>query len=461
MPLITSISGIRGTIGDDNNENLSPANIRKFVIAYCKWIFSINNKSNKLTIVTGRDGRESGPEIHKLVNETIISTGIDVLDLGLSTTPTVGYSVSRTNSQGGIIVTASHNPKEWNALKLLDSNGEFINEESGKLIIENVNNKELKFLEIEKSGNIKFKEGFIKNHIDAILNTPFLDTEKIKSKKYKVVLDGINSTGGIAIPYLLEKLNIECLKINCMPDGNFAHNPEPLEENLKGLCEEVKLNSADFGIAVDPDVDRLVFVDEKGEFFGEEYTLVACADYILNKTPGNTVSNLFSTRALADLTIKFGEKYYSSAVGEVNVVKKMKEVNAVIGGEGNGGVIYPKIHYGRDAFVGIIFFISHLVDRNLTVSELKKTYPQYFISKNKIELSSNINIKDVFEKIEFLYKKEKINKDDGLKIDFNDSWIGIRKSNTEMIIRIYTEAKTFVQAENLSKKIVKKIKESL
>ncbi len=460
MPLIKSISGIRGTIGLDNEENLTPTNIKKFVFSYCNWILSVSRDA-KTTIVTGRDSRDSGPVIHEIVNQTIISMGINVLDIGLSTTPTVGYSVPRTNSQGGIIVTASHNPKEWNALKLLDSNGEFINEESGKLIIENVNNIELKFLEVEKLGNIKFKEGFFKKHIDAILNIPFLNTEKIKSKKYKVVLDGINSTGGVAIPYLLEKLNIECVKINCIPDGNFAHNPEPLEENLKGLCEEVKLNSADFGIAVDPDVDRLVFVDENGKFFGEEYTLVACAEYILNKTPGNTVSNLFSTRVLADITVKFGEKYYSSPVGEVNVVKKMKKVNAVIGGEGNGGVIYPKTHYGRDAFIGIIFFISHLVDRNLTVSELKKTYPQYFISKNKIELSSNVNIKHIFEKIEFLYKTEKINKDDGLKIDFNDSWIGIRKSNTERIIRIYSEAKTLSQANRLSDKIISQIKEDV
>jgi phosphomannomutase len=461
MPLIKSISGIRGTVGDDNDENLSPANIKKFVISYCKWIFSINNKSNKLTIVTGRDGRESGPEIHKLVNETIISRGIDVLDLGLSTTPSVGFSVPRTKSQGGIIITASHNPKEWNALKLLNENGEFISKEAGKLIVNNVNNVDLKIFKSIRVGNINSKYGYYKYHIDEILNISFLKLDKIKSRKIKVVVDGINSTGGLAVPYLLEKLNINCVKLNCIPDGNFAHNPEPLKENLNKLCEKVKLNSADFGIAVDPDVDRLVFVDEKGEVFGEEYTLVACADYILKNTPGSTVSNLSSTRALSDITKKYGEKYYSSSVGEVNVVKKMKEINAVIGGEGNGGVIYPKTHYGRDALIGIVFFISHLVDNNISVSELKELYPQYYMSKSKIELSKNIKIQDVLKKIETLYKNEKINKEDGLKIDFSDSWAHIRKSNTEMIIRIYTEAKTFVQAENLSKKIVKEIKESL
>ena len=460
MPLITSISGIRGTIGDDNNENLSPANIRKFVIAYCKWIFSINNKSNKFTIVTGRDGRESGPKIHKLVNETIISTGIDVLDLGLSTTPSVGFSIPRSKSQGGIIITASHNSKEWNALKLLNNNGEFISKEAGELIVNNINNIDLKIFKSQRVGNINSKKDYYKNHIDEILNIPFLKLDKIKSREIKVVVDGINSTGGLAIPYLLKKLKISCVKLNCMPDGNFAHNPEPLKENLNELCEEVKLNSADFGIAVDPDVDRLVFVDEKGEFFGEEYTLVACADYILNKTPGNTVSNLSSTRALSDITKKYGKKYYASSVGEVNVIEKMKEINAVIGGEGNGGVIYPKTHYGRDALIGIVFFISHLVDKNLLVSELKKLYPQYFMSKRKIELSKKIKIQDIYKKIKFLYKNQKINNKDGLKIDFANSWAHIRKSNTEMIVRIYTEAQTLVKAENLSKKIIKEIKET-
>ena len=457
MPLIKSISGIRGTVGDDDKENLSPLNIKKFVISYCQWILLSNKNLNNLRIVTGRDGRESGPEIHKLVNETIISLGINVLDLGLSTTPSVGFSIPRTKSQGGIIITASHNPKEWNALKLLNKNGEFINKEAGELIADKVNTINIQDFKKEKIGNITFKETYYKNHIDEILKIPFLNLNKIKSKNYKVVIDGINSTGGIAVPYLLSKLNINCIELNCIPDGNFSHNPEPLKENLKELCESVKLNSADFGIAVDPDVDRLVFVDEKGEVFGEEYTLVVCADYILSKTPGNTVSNLSSTRALSDITKKYGKKYFSSSVGEVNVVKKMKENNAVIGGEGNGGVIYPETHYGRDALIGIIFFISHLVEKNISVSELKKIYPQYFMNKSKVELSEKINTSHLLKKIENFYENEKINKEDGLKIDFKESWAHIRKSNTEMILRIYTEAKTEDKAKSLSKEIVEKI----
>ena len=457
MPLIKSISGIRGTVGDDDKENLSPLNIKKFVISYCQWILLSNKNLNNLRIVTGRDGRESGPEIHKLVNETIISLGINVLDLGLSTTPSVGFSIPRTKSQGGIIITASHNPKEWNALKLLNKNGEFINKEDGELIADKVNTINIQDFKKEKIGNITFKETYYKNHIDEILKIPFLNLNKIKSKNYKVVIDGINSTGGIAVPYLLSKLNIKCIELNCIPDGNFSHNPEPLKENLKELCESVKLNSADFGIAVDPDVDRLVFVDEKGEVFGEEYTLVVCADYILSKTPGNTVSNLSSTRALSDITKKYGNKYFSSSVGEVNVVKKMKENNAVIGGEGNGGVIYPKTHYGRDALIGIIFFISHLVEKNISVSDLKKNYPQYFINKSKVELSEKINTSNLLRKIENFYENEKINKEDGLKIDFKESWAHIRKSNTEMILRIYTEAKTEDKAKSLSKEIIEKI----
>ena len=457
MPLIKSISGIRGTVGDDDKENLSPLNIKKFVISYCQWILLSNKNLNNLRIVTGRDGRESGPEIHRLVNETIISCGIDVLDLGLSTTPSLGFSVPRTKSHGGIIITASHNPKEWNALKLLNKNGEFINKEAGELIVDKGNTIKYEDFKKEKIGNITFKEAYYKNHIDEILKIPFLNLNKIKSKNYRVVIDGINSTGGIAVPYLLSKLNIKCVELNCIPDGNFSHNPEPLKENLKELCESVKLNSADFGIAVDPDVDRLVFVDEKGEVFGEEYTLVVCADYILSKTPGNTVSNLSSTRALSDITKKYGNKYFSSSVGEVNVVKKMKENNAVIGGEGNGGVIYPKTHYGRDALIGIIFFISHLVEKNISVSELKKSYPQYFMNKSKLELSKKINTNHLLKKIENFYKNEKISKEDGLKIDFKESWAHIRKSNTEMILRIYTEAKTEDKAKSLSKEIVEKI----
>ena len=457
MPLIKSISGIRGTVGNDDKENLSPLNIKKFVISYCHWILLSNKNLNNLRIVTGRDGRESGPEIHKLVNETIISCGINVLDLGLSTTPSVGFSIPRTKSQGGIIITASHNPKEWNALKLLDGNGEFIDKEAGELIVDKVNTIKIEDFKKEKIGNITFKEAYYKNHIDEILKIPFLNLNKIKSKNYRVVIDGINSTGGIAVPYLLSKLNIKCIELNCIPDGNFSHNPEPLKENLKELSESVKLNSADFGIAVDPDVDRLVFVDEKGEVFGEEYTLVVCADYILSKTPGNTVSNLSSTRALSDITEKYGEKYFSSSVGEVNVVKKMKENNAVIGGEGNGGVIYPKTHYGRDALIGIIFFISHLVEKNISVSELKKIYPQYFMNKSKLELSKKINTNHLLKKIENFYKNEKISKEDGLKIDFKESWAHIRKSNTEPVVRIISEASTSEKASELSNEIISKL----
>lgn len=459
MPLIKSISGIRGTVGDDDNENLSPVNIKKFVISYCEWILSINKKGDNLRVVTGRDGRESGPEIHKLVNETIVSCGINVLDLGLSTTPSVGFSIPRTKSHGGIMITASHNPKEWNALKLLNKEGEFISKEAGELIVKKVNNFDFKTLKKNIIGKINFKDEYYKDHINEILKISFLKLDEIKSKKFKVVVDGINSSGGIAVPYLLEKLNISCIKLNCKPDGDFAHNPEPLKENLSELCESVKSNSADFGIAVDPDVDRLVFVDEKGKVFGEEYTLVTCADYILKNTPGNTVSNLSSTRALSDITKKYGKNYYSSSVGEVNVVKKMKKTKAVIGGEGNGGVIYPKTHYGRDALIGIVFFVSHLVEKNISVSELKKLYPKYYMSKSKIEISKKIKTQYIFKKIETFYKNEKINNEDGLKIDFHDSWVHIRKSNTEMILRIYTEAKTEDKAKSLSREIVKRIKE--
>jgi phosphomannomutase len=456
MPLIKSISGIRGTIGGKIGENLTPLDVVNFTSAYCKWVFE-NTSLDKASIVTGRDARISGPMVHELVNQTILSMGINVIDLGLSTTPTVSYSVPIENAQGGIIITASHNTKEWNALKLLNSNGEFIDSDTGLFIIRLIENQNFEFSKVDNLGKIIHEKNYINKHIDSILNLAIIDVNGIKKKKFKVVVDGINSSGGIAVPLLLDQLNVEYVKINCDPTGDFAHNPEPIKENLNQLCEEVVNYKADFGIAVDPDVDRLVFVDENGDVFGEEYTLVACADFILSKTPGNTVSNLSSSRALSDLTHKYGFDYFASPVGEVNVIEMMKKVDAVIGGEGNGGVIYPKSHYGRDALIGIGFFMCQLLNKNCSVSELKRSYSQYYMSKKKINLSKDVNIQLLIDNLKTLYIDEKIDTKDGLKIDFEDSWVHLRKSNTEMIIRIYSEANSQVKAELLSEKIISNI----
>jgi phosphomannomutase len=397
--------------------------------------------------------------IHSLVNQTLVGMGVNVIDLGLSTTPTVALSVPLHQAQGGIVLTASHNPKQWNALKLLSEKGEFINAEAGAKVLEYAFQEAFQYAAVDDLGQIKTVNDAIDQHIQDCLKLKWVHTEQIKKQSFKVVVDGVNSSGGIAIPALLEALGIEVIKIYCEPNGEFPHNPEPLKEHLTDLCEAVVGNQADFGIAVDPDVDRLVFVDEKGNLFGEEYTLVACADYILGKTPGPTVSNLSSTRALADVTESHGQTYSASAVGEVNVVTEMKACNAVIGGEGNGGVIYPDLHYGRDALVGIVLFLSLLVERNLSVSKLRASYPNYFMSKNKINLVEGMDVEEALKTLERNYTKEICNIVDGLKIDFKEAWVHLRKSNTEPIIRIYTEAKSLEKADDLAAQFAEEIKD--
>ena len=455
MTLIKSISGIRGTIGGSPSKNLTPLDVVRFTTAYGQWL-SENNKG-PLTVVTGRDARISGPMVHSLVNQTLLGMGINVIDLGLSTTPTVAVAVPWEKANGGIILTASHNPKEWNALKLLNADGEFINATAGAKVLEYAEKEAFNYAEVDHLGTLKERSDYIEKHIEATLAIDHVNLEGIRKQKFKVVVDGVNSSGGIAIPELLNALNIEVVKIHCEPNGHFPHNPEPLKENLTDLCNAVIEHKSNFGIAVDPDVDRLVFVDEKGELFGEEYTLVACADYILSKTPGATVSNLSSTRALADITQKHGCSYTASAVGEVNVVTEMKAVQAVIGGEGNGGIIYPPLHYGRDALVGVVLFLSLLVERKVTVSKLRAAYPSYFMSKNKIKLKEGMDVDLLLDQIRERYAKERISTIDGVKIDFNAAWVHLRKSNTEPIIRIYTEAKSELKAVELANRFVKEI----
>ena len=455
MTLIKSISGIRGTIGGSPSKNLTPLDVVRFTTAYGHWL-SENNKG-PLTVVTGRDARISGPMVHSLVNQTLLGMGINVIDLGLSTTPTVAVAVPWEKANGGIILTASHNPKEWNALKLLNADGEFINATAGAKVLEYAEKEAFNYAEVDHLGTLKERSDYIEKHIEATLAIDHVNLEGIRKQKFKVVVDGVNSSGGIAIPELLNALNIEVVKIHCEPNGHFPHNPEPLKENLTDLCNAVIEHKSNFGIAVDPDVDRLVFVDEKGELFGEEYTLVACADYILSKTPGATVSNLSSTRALADITQKHGCSYTASAVGEVNVVTEMKAVQAVIGGEGNGGIIYPPLHYGRDALVGVVLFLSLLVERKVTVSKLRAAYPSYFMSKNKIKLKEGMDVDLLLDQIRERYAKERISTIDGVKIDFDAAWVHLRKSNTEPIIRIYTEAKSELKAVELANRFVKEI----
>ncbi|MBT3542865.1 MAG: phosphoglucosamine mutase [Flavobacteriaceae bacterium] len=455
MTLIKSISGIRGTIGGSPSKNLTPLDVVRFTTAYGQWL-SENNKG-PLTVVTGRDARISGPMVHSLVNQTLLGMGINVIDLGLSTTPTVAVAVPWEKANGGIILTASHNPKEWNALKLLNADGEFINATAGAKVLEYAEKEAFNYAEVDHLGTLKERSDYIEKHIEATLAIDHVNLEGIRKQKFKVVVDGVNSSGGIAIPELLNALNIEVVKIHCEPNGHFQHNPEPLKENLTDLCNAVIEHKSNFGIAVDPDVDRLVFVDEKGELFGEEYTLVACADYILSKTPGATVSNLSSTRALADITQKHGCSYTASAVGEVNVVTEMKAVQAVIGGEGNGGIIYPPLHYGRDALVGVVLFLSLLVERKVTVSKLRAAYPSYFMSKNKIKLKEGMDVDLLLDQIRERYAKERISTIDGVKIDFDAAWVHLRKSNTEPIIRIYTEAKSELKAVELANRFVKEI----
>jgi len=458
MTLIKSISGIRGTIGGVHGDNLTPIDAVNFGCAYGQWLIN-KNPNSKNKVIIGRDARISGEMIQNLVQFSLISMGIDIVDLGLSTTPTVELMVKKHNADGGIIITASHNPTQWNALKLLNENGEFLNSHEGKLIVDFSENKNFTFSQVEDLGTLTKENQSMNQHIDSVLNLNLVNAEKIKAKKLKIVVDAVNSTGGIIVPDFLNKLDIEVIKLYCEPNGNFPHNPEPLKNNLKDLSNKVIETGADMGIAVDPDVDRLVFMCENGELFGEENTLVACSDYVLSKTPGNTVSNLSSSRALNDITLKYNQTHYYSAVGEVNVIEKMKEVNAIIGGEGNGGVIYPESHYGRDAIVGIGLFLSLYCERNLSASNLLNTYPKYYMVKEKINLSSSINVDKILNQIAEKYKNEKIDLVDGVRIDFIDSWVQLRKSNTEPIIRIYSEAKSEEKSNNLISEIKTLIKE--
>ena len=457
MTLIKSISGIRGTIGGKVGDNLTPVDAVKFASAY--GTFLKNNSTNeKLTVVIGRDARISGPMIQNLVVNTLVGLGIDVIDLGLSTTPTVEIAVPLEKADGGIILTASHNPKQWNALKLLNNKGEFLSGAEGAKILEIAEAEAFDFSDVDRLGVIMLNDAYMDIHIDEVLNLPLVDAEAVAKKKYKVVVDGVNSSGGIIIPKLLEEMGVEVVKLYCEPNGHFPHNPEPLKEHLGDICRLVVEEKADFGIVVDPDVDRLAFISNDGEMFGEEYTLVACADYVLSKTPGNTVSNMSSSRALRDITNKHNGSYQASAVGEVNVVELMKTTNAVIGGEGNGGIIYPELHYGRDSLVGVALFLTYLANQDKTVAELRASYPQYFMSKNKIELTPQIDVDAILEAMTQQYKNENITTIDGVKIDFAENWVHLRKSNTEPIIRIYTEAKTQEEADALALRIIEEIK---
>ncbi len=458
MSLIKSISGIRGTIGGKPSENLTPIDAVKFAAAYGSWLRNESDKE-KLKVVVGRDARISGKMIQELVVNTLVGLGIDVIDIGLSTTPTVEIAVPRENADGGIILTASHNPKQWNALKLLNSKGEFLDGKEGAKILQIADTEDFYFSEVDDLGKVISKENYIEIHINEVLKLKLVDVEAVKKAHFKVVVDGVNSTGGIAIPELLEKLGVEVIKLYCEPNGIFPHNPEPLKEHLVDICNLVKEEKADLGIVVDPDVDRLAFIDEKGEMFGEEYTLVACADYVLGKTPGNTVSNLSSSRALRDITQKHKGTYKASAVGEVNVVQLMKDTNAVIGGEGNGGIIYPESHYGRDSLVGIALFLTYLAERKITVSKLREDYPAYFMSKKKIELTPDLDVDGILKAVEKRHQDEEISTHDGVKIDFKESWVHLRKSNTEPIIRIYTEARSQREADDLAKHMIKEIKD--
>ena len=456
MPLIKSISGIRGTIGEIEGEDLTTNDIVKFTSSFVTILVK-NKKINSRRIVVGRDARISGPMVEKIVVDTLVNFGIDVICLGLSTTPTVEIAVTEEKADAGIIITASHNPKNWNALKLLNEKGEFINAIEGKELIKVSESK--KFIKVqEKKGDVFFKNDYISRHINKILDLNCVEVDLIRKKRFKIVVDAVNSTGGIAIPMLLDKLNVECIKIYCDPNGEFPHNPEPLPENITELSKSVVKNNADLGIITDPDVDRLAFVCEDGVVFGEEYTLVACSDYYLGLYKGPTVSNLSSSRALKEVTNLHGCEHFFSAVGEVNVVELMKSKNAVIGGEGNGGVILPELHYGRDALVGIALFLSQLAKQNIRVSQLRKSYPDYYISKRKILIDENIDFDKLINSISNKYSNEMISNIDGLKIDFKNSWVQLRKSNTEPIIRVYAEAKSKVKAEELSKKFIEEIK---
>lgn len=457
MTLIKSISGIRGTIGGRVGEGLSPIDIVKFTSAYGCWLQKENN-AKQLTVIVGRDARISGQIVSHFVISSLQSLGIHVIDLGLSTTPTVEMMVKSEKAHGGIILTASHNPKEWNALKLLNEKGEFLSAADGENLLAIAEEGNFAYADVTQLGKLTKNEEAIHQHIEAILQLPYVDKEAITNADFTIVVDAINSTGGIAVPLLLDALGIKYVfGIHCDPTGNFAHNPEPLPKNLTDLSEAIIAHKADLGISVDPDVDRLAFVCEDGTMFGEEYTLVAVADYILSKKGGATVSNLSSTRALRDVTEKYGYAYFSSAVGEVNVVEKMKEVNAVIGGEGNGGIILPELHYGRDALVGIALFLTHLANKKITISALRNSYPQYTISKNKIQLTPNINVDDVLIQMAKKHSQQEVDSTDGVKIYFDKEWVHLRKSNTEPIIRIYAESNNLDKADLLARGIIEEI----
>lgn len=458
MTLIKSISGIRGTIGGVPGDNLTPIDIVKFTTAYVRFIAE-SKPARKLTIVVGRDARISGAMADDLVEGTLLGCGADVINVGLCTTPGVEVAVTTHKADGGIIITASHNPRQWNALKLLNADGEFLSDAEGKRVLALAEEEGFEFPDIDRIGKVLSRSSFNEEHIRRVLALPLVDVEAVRKRGFKVVVDAVNSVGGIVIPELLRQLGCQVVELNCAPTGEFAHNPEPLPENLIEISEVIVREKADLGVVVDPDVDRLALVSQDGSMFVEEYTLVAVADYVLSHTPGNTVSNLSSSRALSDVTLRRGGKYFASAVGEVNVVARMKEVGAVIGGEGNGGVIYPELHYGRDALVGVALFLTYLAKNGMTMTGLRKTYPAYFASKNKIALTPAIDVDKVLHEIKERYHNERVNDIDGVKIDFPESWVHLRKSNTEPIIRVYTEAGTMAEADALAQRFIAEIKE--
>jgi len=458
MTLIKSISGIRGTIGGPVGENLTPIDVVKFTTAYVRLIAE-RNPGKKLTIVIGRDARISGEMVSNLVEGTLLACGADVINVGLCTTPGTEMAVITKEADGGIIITASHNPRQWNALKLLNANGEFLSDAEGKRVLAMAEENDYDYPAIDGIGHVLAREDFNDEHIRLVLGLRLVDVEAVRRRHFKVVVDAVNSVGGIVMPKLLRALGCEVVELNCEPTGEFAHNPEPLPEHLTEISQVIVREKADLGVVVDPDVDRLAFVSEDGSMFVEEYTLVAVADYILSTQCGNTVSNLSSSRALRDVTERHGGKYYASAVGEVNVTTKMKEVGAIIGGEGNGGVIYPELHYGRDALVGTALFLTYLAKRGLTMTQLRATYPAYFASKNKIQLTPAIDVDKVLREIKERYSNEQVNDTDGVKIDFPENWVHLRKSNTEPIIRVYTEAKSMAEAEALAQRFIAEIKQ--
>ena len=458
MTLIKSISGIRGTIGSQPGNNLTPIDIVKFTTAYARFM-SEKNEGKRLRIVVGRDARISGEMVNDIIEGTLLGCGVDVINVGLCTTPGTEMAVITYKADGGIIITASHNPKQWNALKLLNEKGEFLNDAEGKRVLALAEDDSYQFPDVDHLGKVISREDFNDTHIAQVLALPLVDVESVRARKFKVVVDAVNSVGGVVMPKLLRELGCEVVELNCEPTGHFAHNPEPLPQNLTEISEVIVREGADLGIVVDPDVDRLAFVNEDGTMFVEEYTLVAVADYILSKQVGNTVSNLSSSRALRDVTEAHGGNYSASAVGEVNVVAMMKQTGAIIGGEGNGGVIYPELHYGRDALVGTALFLTYFAQKNMTMTALRATYPAYFASKNKIELTPAIDVDKVLIEMKERYASENVNDIDGVKIDFAESWVHLRKSNTEPIIRIYTEAKSPAEADALAERFIAEISE--